>query len=164
MKETFKDIPGYEGLYQVSNKGSVRSLDRTSSYGRKLKGKTLRGGINSKGYKVVGLCKEGKQSTLTLHSLVAEVFIGPRPEGLVCDHIDEVKTNNDISNLRYITKRENISRSIRGGTSSYTGVSWNKQIKMWVAQITVEGKKKNLGYYEDEVQASEAYQNYLKII
>lgn len=163
MKETFKDIPGYEGLYQVSNKGNVRSLDRLRSNGRKLKGKTLRGG-SSKGYSQVGLTKEGRTKKIKVHLLVAAAFIGPRPEGLVCDHIDEVKTNNDISNLRYITQRENISRSIKGGTSSYTGVSWNKKSKKWRAQMRVEGKSKYLGDYDDEVKAAEAYQNNLKII
>ena len=109
-KILWRDIPGYEGLYQCSRCGRVRSLDRDvgGPYGskRRIKGKELKSSINTHGYKNGFLCKDGKYKTYRVHALVALVWIGPRPDGFDISHIDENQTHNDASNLRYLSKSE----------------------------------------------------------
>lgn len=113
MKELWVDVKGYEGVYQVSNMGRVRSLNRVVSYanGRKrfYAGKmlTLK---NLRGYPAVGLRKSGsKQRWVKVHKLVAEAFV-PRVEGKTqVNHIDENKFNNRAENLEWCTAKENIN-------------------------------------------------------
>lgn len=114
MEEQWKDIAGYEGLYQVSNLGRVRSLDREDSGGRKRKGRVLRAG-NVCGYPFVNLSKNGQQHVVRVHRLVAEAFLGPCPEGLSVNHKDCDKANNRADNLEYITHSENIRHAAENG-------------------------------------------------
>ena len=99
MKEIWKDIKGYEGMYQVSNLGRVRSL----KYG---KYKILKG-TKSKGYLQVRLSKNGYQTTYRIHRLVAEAFID-KIEGKNCvDHINGIIDDNRSENLKWCTVKEN---------------------------------------------------------
>lgn len=111
MEEIWKDIEGFEGLYQVSNLGRVKSLERVTirKDGKKLpcREKILKNGMNNCGYYRVVLHKEGKRTRKFVHVLVAEHFIGKRPKKYVINHIDEIKTNNRAGNLEYITSKEN---------------------------------------------------------
>lgn len=107
--EAWKDIIGYEGLYQISDHGRVKSLPK-----RKGKGvgyatdeRILRPSINSRGYCNVVLCKGGKTRTFALHRLVAESFIDNPSELPEVDHMDRDKTNNHVDNLRWATVSEN---------------------------------------------------------
>lgn len=100
MKETWKAIVRYEGIYEVSDRGRVRSL----KYG---KAKILTPWKTCDGYLAVKLYKDGKLKTVTVHRLVAEAFI-PNPNNLeTVNHKDEVKTNNDASNLEWMTRADN---------------------------------------------------------
>ena len=101
--EIWKDIPGYEGIYQVSNQGQVKSLKR---YGRK-NDKMLRLGSSRDGYLKVILYRDETRKSFTVHSLVMLVFTEERPSGLEINHIDGVKANNHIDNLEYCTSSEN---------------------------------------------------------
>ena len=102
MAEIWKDIEGYEGLYQVSNKGQVKSLKRyrNNGNGKYLqKEKILKSYIGKNGYCIVDLYKNGKRKKCLLHRLVAEAFIY-NPQNKPCiNHIDCHKTNNNINNL-----------------------------------------------------------------
>ncbi len=166
MNEVFKDIPGYEGLYQVSNHGRVKSLERKefASYRDKLvKERILKSGMDSIGYLNVTLCN-GKRKTYSVHQLVAMAFLNHKPCGLklVVDHKDFDIKNNHLSNLRLKSHRENTNRKHLKGTSKYTGVSWKKDRKNWSAQITINSKVKYLGGFTDELEASRAYEIALK--
>lgn len=98
--EEWKDIEGYEGLYQVSNYGRVKSL----WFGRE---KILKGGKNARGYLVVGLWKDGKRVMKKVHRLVAEAFLENPQNLLEVNHKDEDKTNNSVSNLEFCDRKYN---------------------------------------------------------
>jgi len=101
------------GLYQVSNFGNVKSLDRkTFDSVRKqvkhLKGRKLKPALDVRGYKCVVLTKKGKQKTYRVHNLVAQAFCKGYKTGLVVNHKDENKTNNFYLNLEWCTQKENV--------------------------------------------------------
>ena len=169
LKEEFRSIPGYEGYYEVSNFGNVKSLKRefliNGKYPSTVKEKILRQTLNKDGYYRILLYKDGKREQFNIHILVAMVFLGHVPDGhkIVVDHIDNNKLNNRVSNLQLISQRENSSKDKKNGTSKYVGVTWNKDRDKWVSRITINGKFKYLGYFTSEEEAAEAYQNALKI-
>ena len=101
--EEWRDVKGFEGLYQVSNLGRVRSLN----YLHTGKERVLKQCKNNHGYQQVTLYKDGKVKKGKVHRLVAEAFI-PNPDGLPCvNHIDECKTNNIVTNLEWCTVKYN---------------------------------------------------------
>lgn len=107
MSEVWRDVVGYEGLYQVSDQGRVKSLERTDSLGRTVKERILKPGMDRGGYLLVVLCAGGKSKTLNVHRLVCQAF-HENPENKPCvNHIDENKTNNAASNLEWSTYEEN---------------------------------------------------------
>lgn len=112
MKEEWRSIVGYEGQYEVSNLGRVRSLDRMDSRGWSRKGKIMKAKCSG-GYPQVSLCKNGVPSNFKIHALVAEAFIGPRPVGYEVSHKDNSRDNNRIDNLEYVTHRGNVINSAR---------------------------------------------------
>lgn len=106
MSEIWKDVPGYEGYYQISNMGNVKSLDRVVEKSGRLhhiKGHILRQSKTRCGYYIIGFSKEDKRTYHLVHRLVADVFI-PNPDNLPCvNHKDEVKVNNHADNLEWCT-------------------------------------------------------------
>lgn len=160
MKEVFKDIKGFDGLYQISNLGRVKSL-------RFNKEKILNQFKGTKGYFNVKLYKNKKQHTVEIHKLVAVAFLNhTSSKGIVVDHINEIKTDNRLSNLQIITNRENTSKAFRKikTSSKYTGVYLDKgkKGKKWRAMARINGKKKHLGNFETEIEAYNCYLNKLK--
>lgn len=104
MKEIWKDIEGYEGIYQVSNLGRVK---------RVTTGRILKGGKNKGGYLGVSLSKNSVISQQRIHRLVAETFIPNQENKPEVNHIDENKTNNKVSNLEWMTAKENSNHGTR---------------------------------------------------
>ena len=142
MKEEWRDVIGYEGYYEVSNMGRVRSRSRevVNAKGKPcppffMEGRVLAQAVNQDGYLKVGLSVRGKLSTHSVHTLVAKAFLGIRPEGLQVNHKDEDRTNNCVSNLEWVTCKENCNYGSR-----------NKKVSDWhkkpVVSIDANGGKK----------------------
>lgn len=102
-KEIWKDIEGYEGLYQVSNMGRVRSLDRKDARGHRIKGKMLADCRTRCGYRMVGLHQGGNAKCWLIHRLVAMAFLDNPSNLPEVNHKDENKANNAVSNLEWCT-------------------------------------------------------------
>jgi hypothetical protein len=163
QKEIWKDIPNYEGLYQVSDLGRVKSLGRLDTIGRSVQEKILTGSKNSRGYLSSTLSKEGKYKSKNIHVLVAVSFLNHKPSGfnLVVNHIDLDKTNNNVNNLEIVTNRENCNlKHIKSG-SKYVGVCWHKSRNKWVSRIQIKRYGIHLGSFTTELDASNQYQKAL---
>ena len=106
MIEEWKDIKGYEGLYQVSNLGRVKSL----KFGKE---RILKTGVDRYGYISVNLYKNNKRKLCKVHRLVAEAFIPNLENKPEVNHLDEDKTNNMVSNLEWCTRNENVNHGTR---------------------------------------------------
>lgn len=160
--EIWKDIPNYEGFYQVSNLGRVKSLLRFDSLGRSQGGLILVFELSKRGYYRIGLTKNKKQIKFSAHRLVVLSFIGEIKKGLVVDHIDNDKLNNNLSNLQIITHRENSSKDRKGLVLS-TGVQKTKSGK-YKSAIRIKGRVIHLGVFISEIDASIIYKKALKHI
>lgn len=119
--EEWRDIPGYEGKYQASSEGRIRSLDRyvrVTPHGieakRKIKGRILRPGRFCKNGHVSVVLGHGSAGS-PVHQLVALTFLGPKPEGTEVCHKDGNPLNNRVDNLRYDTRTQNILDVYRQG-------------------------------------------------
>jgi hypothetical protein len=169
MKEIWKDIPEYEGYYQVSNIGRVKRLPRNGdkfNANRLSVEKILSAGKSGCGYLTVSLVLNFKRKTFKVHKLVAMAFLNHNPCGhkFVIDHIDNNRENNKVNNLEIVTPRQNaIKRNIKS-TSKYVGVCWSKSHNKWRSEICINGKSNYLGLYGTELEAHQAYQNALNNI
>lgn len=113
--EIWKDIIGYEGIYQVSSLGNIRSVDRINSRGQFVKGQDRKIRLDQYGYPKVRLSKNGKYQDLFVHRLVAIAFI-PNPENKeTVNHIDGDKMNWSIDNLEWLTTEENNYHAFNSG-------------------------------------------------
>jgi hypothetical protein len=141
----------YIGLFEYRD-GKLFWIKPTA---RHMKAGHPAGTMRKDGY--IGVFLYGKY--LFAHRIIWEMHNGPIPEGLVIDHIDTVRDNNRIDNLRVCTFQENHFNRNKGSNnkSGYKGVSWHKQKQKWVAQITIEGRSKFLGFFVDPVKAHEKY-------
>ncbi len=172
-KEIWKDVPNYEGLYEVSNMGRVRSFDKcvvaTNGARRFYKGKIVEGYYKD-GYRCLALAKNKRYKKVKHSQVVAMAFLNHKPNGctVVVDHISGIRDDDRLENLRIVTHRENTSTCFRADkkklTSQYAGVSWNKRDGKWYAKIQYKGVHISLGYYDVELDASMAYQTALSKI
>lgn len=119
--EIWKDVKGYEGIYQVSNLGRVKSLDRVTSDNRHIKGLIRKQSLSKDSYLRVNLSKNNKYIVMSVHRLVAEAFI-PNPHNYPeINHKSRITTNNTVTNLEWCTREYNCSyedRGMRAGISS----------------------------------------------
>lgn len=135
-EEIWKSIIGYEGLYEVSNVGRVRSIDRIvfqQGRNQKYRGKIMSPYLNNTGYFCVRLSKNNKKRTFTIHRLVATAFI-PNPNNYPCvNHKDETPKNNNVENLEWCTNEYNVN---------YGTATFRRAVKMGkrVAQYDKNGK------------------------
>ena len=159
MQEEFRDIPGYEGIYQVSNLGNVKSL----KWGKE---NILNDVFDKQGYLIYSLHKNKIRKDIKGHQLVAMAFLNHIPCGheLVIDHINDVKSDNRLENLQIVTHRFNVFKTQGKYSSQYKGVCWVGKRNKWMATICLNKKSFFLGYFVNEYDAHLAYQNKLKEI
>lgn len=121
MQEEWKDIIGYESIYQASNLGRIRSLDReVYNNGNKtlckVKGKILKPNKDKGGYQYVGLVKDKiKTTSIKVHKLIALIFCEGYAEGLEVNHKDGIRDNNIYTNLEWVTRSQNIRDTFKRG-------------------------------------------------
>lgn len=169
-KEIWKDVVGYEGLYQVSNFGRVKSVKRITNLKNGFKRTQsciiLKYVKRKSGYCHVSLSVNGIVTTRTIHQLVAEAFLSHTPNGckMVVNHINFIRNDNRLENIEIVTFRENNNHKHIPHSSIYTGVCWRKDRNRWSSVICVNGKQKHLGYFKNEIDAHHAYENQLKEI
>ncbi len=129
MEEIWKDIKGYEGLYQVSNLGRVKSLDRYVNY--KNKSKAVRKGVIrkakiGKGYFLINLSKDGVKRFFLVHRIVAETFLENPSSKKTVNHINGIKTDNTVNNLEWSTYSENAIHAHNLGLKCQKGTKNNR--------------------------------------
>ena len=116
MEEVWKDIPGFEGMYQCSDIGNVKGLDRLVPCGKKtnsIKGQIIKPKIDRYGYPHLHISKDSKKFFFTVHRLVASTFIENKENKPQVNHINGIKTDNRIENLEWCNNSENILHSFR---------------------------------------------------
>lgn len=118
--ETWKPIPGWEGFYEVSDRGRIRSVPRivprSDGTQQRVRGRIMALNPKDTGHLVTMLRKPGSKKCMKAHRAVALAFLGPEPEGMMVCHNDGDPTNNDVSNLRYDTKSANALDSVAHGS------------------------------------------------
>lgn len=129
MSERWLPVVGYEGLYEVSDEGRVRSVDRFVEHPNMLGPGRIRGPrkvfrrgtllalskSNGAGHRCVGLSRDGVATGKLVHRLVLEAFVGPCPDGQQCLHANDIGDDNRLSNLRWGTPKENAADAVTNG-------------------------------------------------
>lgn len=160
--EIWIDIKGFENIYQISSFGNVMSF----WFGKE---KILKPQKVGGGYHAVSLYKKGCViRVIPIHKLIAIYFYNHKPNGfkIVVDHIDNDKLNNHVNNIQLISHRKNTSKDQKkhNRSSQYVGVDWSKKDKKWRARILINGNRKYLGCFKNEIDAHLAYQKELNNI
>ncbi len=147
MPETWKDVVGYEGRYQVSSMGRIKSFPNKTRNGERILKNLLSGNVP---YYYIDLVKDAKTHRKTIHRIVAEAFI-PNPENKPqVNHIDGDKRNNRFDNLEWNTRSENQLHSIRTGLRTAKGVK-NSQAKLDEVGVKVIREAIAAGYPRKEI-------------
>ena len=179
----WKPVPGYEGSYEVSSTGLVRSCSRSvrgpGGHAKRIAGTVLSPSTSKTGYKRVTLYKDGRQKTFGVHQIVLAAFVGPAPAGTETCHNDGNPANNHLENLRYDTKRANQLDRIAHGNNDRSNrercprghalkvpnlrvSEWKKGHRECLSCARARNRKRQLGLTEAEfVELSHEY--YVKI-
>lgn len=164
IQEIWRTINGYEGYYEISNYGRVKSLSRLIIMDSKRKrfqqDRILTHNICNTDYPRVTLTKNGKGIQFHIHCLVANAFI-PNPNRLGdVNHKDSDRLNPIVNNLEWTSRRENVTHGWlnRKKASVFPGVQFLKNRGQWKSIIWLNGKGKYLGQFKTEKEASDAYQ------
>lgn len=176
MEEIWKDVHGYEGYYQVSNFGRIRSLDRDVVHrktgGIKLmNGRFIKSSVKKNGYMNIILSKEGVTKNHHPHRLVAQSFI-PNPENKPhVNHKDGNKTNNYVENLEWVTRSENMIHASKTGLAksgenhykSKLTIDQIREILFSTEKPIVLCRKLNIGYrHFREIKTERKWKNIVK--
>lgn len=162
--EIWKKVIGYDYEYEISSLGNFRCMNpfHKSNYGVNYKQSK-----DVKGYLRVGLVLNGKTKNIKTHRLVAKYFLKDYEDKLTVNHIDFIKTNNNVSNLEMMTMAENILHYQCGviskkSSSKYVGIGYHSGINKWTSRVTFKNKRYSLGTYDTENEAIKAYEEFNK--
>lgn len=162
--EEWKDLKGFEGIYQISNLGNVKSLSRIISYkdgrDRPTKEKLMKLYIDSSGYYMCNLRKDKKTFYKRIHILVYETFVGEIPENMVIDHINRDKLDNRMDNLRCVQQSINSMNSnlhLHYKPDIQKVKNKNGEKTYFMLRFTMYGKRKTIGYYSSYEEAENKY-------
>ena len=149
--ETWIDVKGYEGYYQISTMGRVKSLERTviGKDGRRysIEGQMMKNQKDKKGYEVVVFRKNGSVKSQKVHRLVASAFIKNIKNKPQVNHIDEVKTNNNVNNLEWVTAKENTHHGTKIARTSKPVVQIEEKTQKVIKTFpSVSSASKELGF------------------
>ena len=164
--EEWKDIEGYEGIYQISNFGNVKSLSRYIKNKHNTliltKEKILNQFIDKDGYYGISLTKDMLQKTHSIHSLVAKNFLQKKSNNnFVIDHINNIKSDNRSCNLQYVSVRKNVIKD-RKNKHNLLGIYKNRN--KFSAKIIINGVRKYLGTFNTPEEANNEYFKNLNLI
>lgn len=153
-EEIWKDIVGFEGIYRISNQGRVMSL-------RCGKTRIMKTFDEGKGYTNVHLHENKKGKNHRVSRLVAQHFLPDWDKSLQVDHINGVKTEDHVDNLRMVTCSQNLrsfQKKKKGTASKFRGVSFHKRHGRWQAYLRdINRRQIHLGCFDDEEEAARAY-------
>lgn len=165
--ENWKDIKGYEGYYQVSNLGRIKSLKRTVCYsnGKSVTyAEKIRKSSNSE-YRLIALSKDGNVKMFKISRIVANHFLNKVEGKYIVNHIDGNKHNDHVENLEYVTTSENIIHAFENGLiqkkNKISGIFYDENRKRWCSYLYRNNKNIFLGRFLSENEAIEAREKYI---
>ena len=158
IEEIWKPVVGYEGIYEVSSLGRVKSCERTiiRSNGREINfpDKIMKPSINHKGYEIIDLRENGKRSGGFVHRLVGEAFIENPYNKKQINHKNGIKTDNRVENLEWVTNQENMRHAYKSGIRNNDLIAKSNRKK--VDQLTLEGHLiKTFDSIEDAIKSTD---------
>jgi hypothetical protein len=165
--EIWKDIQGYDGYYQVSNFGRIKSLSRDVFNGMGYylkKEKILKSALSNHGYQAVTLYIQNVSKQFLVHRLVATAFVKNMLNKEKVIHIDFIKNNNNSNNLEWVSSLESncYQMSNKKSSSKFIGVSFRKDRNNWLSSIVIKGKLIHIGSFKTQQEAYQARCDYEK--
>ena len=156
--EEWRAVPDWEGFYEISTFGRIRSLARRVSRGnhtRLVRARMMSICHDSDGYAIIVLQRDGIAFQKKVHRLVWQAFVGPVH---LLDHKDRNRSNNMLANLRPATISQNgMNSKLRSNSSGIKGVCWDSTRTKWRASIKLHGRQRHLGYFDMIEDAAAAY-------
>jgi len=164
MQEIFKDIKGYEGYYQVSNLGRIKSrarvIHRNNPNQYICRIRLLKQQKAKDGYMRVSLWKEKNSKAYLVHRIVAKHYVENNYNMPFVNHKNGIRDDNNSNNLEWVSRLENnryLRKTLKTTSSKYKGVSFFKRDKVWHASIMNNYKNIHLGYHKTQEEAAKAY-------
>ena len=165
--EQWKDIPGYEKLYQASDLGRIKGITKLVDSGNgfyRIPDRILKQSDGPKGYLTLSISKDKKSIKHRVNVLIGMAFLkhDPKDKNKIIDHIFQNRKDNRLCVLQILSQRENTNKKHLKSSSEYVGVYFHNTHKKWCSAIRIKNNKIHLGVFDSEIDASQAYQKALE--